>query len=329
MADEAPEAPRVRLDKGAEAGEGAGRAADAAVTGDGSRGRAAAAPTGGPGGTVLSVGPDTPGTPAPSVPDQRTVVAPADTQAPPAPTLQKGTNPFTPPTAPPPAAPTAPFAPPSATPATSAATPFAAPAAPPPNPFAPPSATPQVPPPTPFAPPPAVPPQSQANPFAPPGAHVAPHPYAPPAPPLSSAVPPPPIAPDGPGQVPYGYPGAPAPGPMPAGPGYGYPGPSLPSYPGGPGGYGGWPGMQAAPNNGMGTAGMVTGIISAIGFCLTPVALVTGILAIVLGVLGRARVRRGEATNPGQALAGIICGSAGLVLAAAFIALIVFAETQN
>ncbi|MEU2333736.1 DUF4190 domain-containing protein [Streptomyces sp. NPDC013172] len=306
MADEAPEAPRIRLDKGAEAGEGAGRAADAAVTGDGSRRWAGAAPTGGPGETVLSVGPsvgpDTPGTPAPSVHDQRKAA---------------GADPFAAPTVPPPATPTGPYAPPSAAPAESAANPFAAPTAPPPNPFAPPS-------PAPFAPP-----QSQANPFAPPGAHVAPHPHAPPGPPLSAAVPPPPIAPDGPGQVPYGYPGASAPGAVLGGPGYGYPGPPLPSYPGGPGGYGGWPGMQAAPNNGMGTAAMVTGIISALGFCLTPVALVTGILGIVLGVLGRARARRGEATNPGQALAGIICGSAGLVLAATFIALIVFAETRS
>ncbi|MEU2775995.1 DUF4190 domain-containing protein [Streptomyces sp. NPDC007162] len=284
MADEAPEAPRIRLDKGAEAAERAGQAADDAVTGDASRRWAAPAPTGGPGGTVLSIGPDTPGAPAPSVHDQRTVAAPPDTQPPLAPTPQQGANPF------------------------------AAPTAPPPNPFAPPSPTPPV---------------SATNPFAAPVAHAAPHPSAPPAPPLGAAVPPPPIAPDGPGQVPYGYPGAPAFGPVPAGPGYGYPGPPLPSYPGGPGGYGGWPGMQAAPDNGMGTAAMVTGIISAIGFCLAPVALVTGVLAIVLGILGRARVRRGEATNPGQALAGIICGSAGLVLAAAFIALIVFAGTHH
>jgi hypothetical protein len=87
--------------------------------------------------------------------------------------------------------------------------------------------------------------------------------------------------------------------------------------------------MQPAPDNGLGTAAMVTGIISAIGFCLAPVALVLGVLGIVLGTIGRARVGRGQATNGGQALAGIICGSAGLVLAAAFITLIVVAGSQG
>ncbi|MFG3292298.1 DUF4190 domain-containing protein [Streptomyces sp. NPDC048179] len=169
-----------------------------------------------------------------------------------------------------------------------------------------------------------------SNPFAAPGPHAAPNPYAPPPPqqPQSAAVPPPPIAPSGPGQVPYGYPAAPGPGPGVPGPGYGYPGQSLPSYPAGPVGYGGWPGMQPMPNNGLGTASLVTGIISAVGFCLWPVALVMGVLAIVFGAIGRGRVKRGEATNGGQALAGIICGSAGLALAVGFIALIVVASTH-
>ncbi|MCE0446134.1 hypothetical protein LT493_18655 [Streptomyces tricolor] len=78
-------------------------------------------------------------------------------------------------------------------------------------------------------------------------------------------MPPPPIAPDGPGQVPYGYPGpqqAPYGGaPYPVGHGYA------------------WPGMQPPPSNGMGTASLVLGIISAVGFLMWPVALVLGILA--------------------------------------------------
>ncbi|MEV6766511.1 DUF4190 domain-containing protein [Streptomyces sp. NPDC051105] len=180
----------------------------------------------------------------------------------------------------------------------------------------------------PFAAPSDAAPAAPVNPFAapgPPGAYPPPSPYAPPAPPYpqSAAVPPPPMAPEGPGQVPYGYPGAPAPGP-----GYGYPGQPFPPYPGGPGGYGGWPGMQPMPNNGLGTASLVTGIISVVGFCAWPVALVMGVLAIVFGSIGRARVGRGEATNGGQALAGIICGSAGLLLAVGFIVLLVVASTR-
>ncbi|MEU9312668.1 DUF4190 domain-containing protein [Streptomyces sp. NPDC048256] len=131
------------------------------------------------------------------------------------------------------------------------------------------------------------PPSNPINPFAPPGA--------------GGAVPPPPLAPYGPGQVPYGYPG-----------GYGYPG--RPHYGGGAPGPYGWPG-GTGDSNGMGIAGMVLGIVSAVGFCMWPLAVVLGILGITFGAVGRGKARRGEASNPGQALAGIICGSVGILLA--------------
>ncbi|MFI0232804.1 DUF4190 domain-containing protein [Streptomyces sp. NPDC017086] len=184
-----------------------------------------------------------------------------------------------------------PFAPP-ANPYTPPADPFA----PPVNPFAPPSATAAAPQPQsyPFAPPASAPP---VNPFAPPVSYAGAEP-----------VPPPPIAPDGPGQVAYGYPGPPHAGygavPYPVADGYG------------------WPGMQA-PNNGMGTAALVLGIISALGFFMWPVALVLGVLALVFGGIGRGRSRRGEATNPGVALAGIICGATGIVLALGMVAFVI------
>ncbi|NUP22221.1 MAG: DUF4190 domain-containing protein [Streptomyces sp.] len=131
-----------------------------------------------------------------------------------------------------------------------------------------------------------------------------PGPYAAPGEP----VPPPPIAPDGPGQIPYGYPV-----------GHGYPpGPGL-----GAAGYYGWPGAHAMPSNGLGTAGLVLGIISAAIFCLWPVAIILGVLALIFGTIGRGRARRGEATNAGQALAGIICGAAGLVLGLGMLALVI------
>ncbi|MFC9285872.1 DUF4190 domain-containing protein [Streptomyces sp. NPDC057052] len=153
-----------------------------------------------------------------------------------------------------------------------------------------------------------------------PGPLGGPGPFAPPA---DGAVPPPPISPDGPGQVPYGGPG-----------GYGHPGPPgygvTPSYGGGPGygvtpGHYGWPGTQPAPSNGMGTTAMVLGIVAAGGFCLWPVAIVVGVLALIFGLIGRGKADRGEATNPGQALAGIICGAAGLVLGVGLAVLIIVA----
>jgi hypothetical protein len=132
-----------------------------------------------------------------------------------------------------------------------------------------------------------------ANPFAAPGASYD----------QGGPVPPPPIAPDGPGQLPYGYPG-----------GNGY-----------PGGEYAWPGMQPAPmpSNGMGTTALVLGIISAAVFCLWPVAILLGILALIFGLIGRGKARRGEATNGGQALAGVICGAAGIVLGCAMLAFVI------
>ncbi|WP_416519730.1 DUF4190 domain-containing protein [Streptomyces achromogenes] len=181
-----------------------------------------------------------------------------------------------------------------------------------PNLFAPPVPTPRpdpfsppAPAPNPFAPPAAEPPAQAAYPYPQPAPPA--HPFAPPA--GAEAVPPPPIAPDGPGQVPYGYPGT-----LPA---YGHPAaPHAPyataPYPVG-NGYG-WPGMQAPPSNGMGTASLVLGILSDIGFLAWPLALILGILAIIFGALGRGKAKRGEATNPGVALAGLICGATGVVL---------------
>ncbi len=261
---------------------------------------------------------------APSVHDQQTVTSLPSTDVPPTPRdVVPPASPWTHPsagpsgmTAQPNGSPSNPFAPPGPTSVVaggSASSAFASPGPPPAvaggsasNPFAPPgptSATAHGSAFNPFAPPAptsATAHGSPVNPFAPP---VAPGPYAAHAEP----VPPPPIGPEGPGQVPYGYPG-----------GHGYP-PGPPSA----GGYYGWPGLQPLPNNGMGTAGLVLGIISAVIFCLWPVAIIVGVLALIFGTIGRVKARRGEATNPGQALAGIICGAAGVVLGLGMLALVV------
>ncbi|MBV7698042.1 DUF4190 domain-containing protein [Streptomyces sp. TRM70350] len=132
--------------------------------------------------------------------------------------------------------------------------------------------------------------------FTPP-AGTTPFDYSGPGP--GPAVPPPPVAPTGPGAT----------------GGYGYPG-----YP--QGGYG-WPGMPMAPQNGMGIAAMVLGIVSCTLFCLYGVvSLVTGILAVVFGIKGRKRAEAGVATNHGQAQAGLIMGIIGIVLGVAVIVLI-------
>ncbi|WP_239109659.1 DUF4190 domain-containing protein, partial [Streptomyces anulatus] len=99
-------------------------------------------------------------------------------------------------------------------------------------------------------------------------------------------------------------------------------------YPG-YGAYGAGPvGWAPAPNNGLGTAAMVIGIISVVGFCLYGVNIILGILALIFGIIGLGRAKRGEATNRGMALAGVILGSVGIVVGAAILGLIIWAATS-
>lgn len=85
----------------------------------------------------------------------------------------------------------------------------------------------------------------------------------------------------------------------------------APADQGGPG----WPTGPTRPRNGMGTAALVLGII---GFLLAIVVVggLLGIVAVVLGVVALGRVRRGEATNRGVAVAGIVTGALAIVVAA-------------
>ncbi|WP_032798173.1 MULTISPECIES: DUF4190 domain-containing protein, partial [Streptomyces] len=134
-----------------------------------------------------------------------------------------------------------------------------------------------------------------------------------------SDVPPPPIGPNGPGHA------APPPAAH-----YGYPAPPAQPYGGYPGygAYGAGPAAWGpAPNNGLGTAAMVIGIISVVGFCLYGLNIILGILALIFGIIGLGRAKRGEATNRGMALAGVILGSVGIVVGAAILGLIIWAAT--
>ncbi|MFD7707622.1 DUF4190 domain-containing protein [Streptomyces sp. NPDC059785] len=119
----------------------------------------------------------------------------------------------------------------------------------------------------------------------------------------------PPQQPPAPG---YGY-------PQQSAPGYGYPqsGPSYPAAPAAPypqtPGYG----MPMQPSNGMGTTGLVLGIIGVVcslTFFLWFFGVILGILGIIFGAIGRAKANRGEATNKGAATAGLVCGIVATVL---------------
>ncbi|WP_318207643.1 DUF4190 domain-containing protein [Streptomyces sp. SJL17-1] len=150
-------------------------------------------------------------------------------------------------------------------------------------------------------------------------------------------VPPPPVAPGGPAATPgaygypaadtsggYGYPVAPTPAATPTGSSYGYPG-----YPSTGGGYPGQTGWQQSPSNGMGTASMVLGIISVAGFCLWGLGAILGILALIFGIIGMKKVGRGEATNRGMAVAGVVLGAIGTLISAVFLGFIIWAASQD
>jgi hypothetical protein len=121
---------------------------------------------------------------------------------------------------------------------------------------------------------------------------------------------------------PYGNQSASQP-PSPQGGGYSSPQPQQPGYP--PPqqtpGYGApqmpppYAAPAAQPKNGLGVAGMVTGIIGIVLFWCGLVGIILAILAVIFGGIGVARANKGEATNKGMAVTGVVLGSITLALA--------------
>ncbi|QGQ19191.1 DUF4190 domain-containing protein [Cellulomonas sp. JZ18] len=120
---------------------------------------------------------------------------------------------------------------------------------------------------------------------------------------------------DASGGQPPAYPQAPAYGQA---PGYG----QAPSYGDAPAygqagqdaaqqGWGDQPAAGSTRRNALGIWSLVLGILSIVLCC---VGWLPGIPAVILGFLGRSAASRGEATNRGIALAGIILGAIGLVI---------------
>jgi hypothetical protein len=97
----------------------------------------------------------------------------------------------------------------------------------------------------------------------------------------------------------------------------GYPPPGYPPAPPQP--YAGYGPPAAAPRNGLGVAALVVAILGLVSSFSVAGGVILGIVAVVLGFVGRARVKKGEANNGGIALAGIILGVLGIVIGLAFI----------
>jgi heme/copper-type cytochrome/quinol oxidase subunit 2 len=110
------------------------------------------------------------------------------------------------------------------------------------------------------------------------------------------------------------------------------PPPQPPQYGAYPGGYppppqfgGYYPPPAAVPKNGLGTASLVVAIISL--FTIFG-GIVLGVVAVILGFLGRGRAKRGEATNGGVAIAGIVLGVLSVLVSVAAIAIAVWGFTE-
>jgi uncharacterized membrane protein len=72
------------------------------------------------------------------------------------------------------------------------------------------------------------------------------------------------------------------------------------------------PGAQA--NQGMAIGSLICGILSIGFFCIWWLSIPLGIVAVVLAVMAKGKIARGEAGGAGLAKAGMICGIIGAVL---------------
>jgi hypothetical protein len=77
------------------------------------------------------------------------------------------------------------------------------------------------------------------------------------------------------------------------------PGQELPAYPVAP---------QGTDRKGLAIASLVLGIVGVLSCCLSWVATIPGILAIIFGILGV------KSSKKGMAIAGIICGALAIIL---------------
>ncbi|GAB5898829.1 DUF4190 domain-containing protein [Mycolicibacterium mageritense] len=94
--------------------------------------------------------------------------------------------------------------------------------------------------------------------------------------------------------------------------GGGYPPPPPPPY-------GAYQPQAAGPRNGLGIAALVTAIVGLLLVWSVLGGLILGLVAIILGFVGRGRCKRGEADNSGVATTGIVLGFIAMVISVAFV----------
>jgi len=72
------------------------------------------------------------------------------------------------------------------------------------------------------------------------------------------------------------------------------------------------PGPQQS--QGLAVGALVCGIISIVSVCVWFLSIPLGIVAVILGIIGKGKAQRGEAGGQGLAKAGLILGAIGVVL---------------
>ncbi|MFF0145676.1 hypothetical protein ATK36_1196 [Amycolatopsis sulphurea] len=112
----------------------------------------------------------------------------------------------------------------------------------------------------------------------------------------------------------------PQPAQYPGNPDGSYPAPPPPGY-----------GQPVTPRNGFGVTALVLGILALVLCWTVWGGIVLGVLALIFGILGIKRANRGEATNKGMSISGVVTGSIGLVIGVLLAVLVgsIFAKFGN
>jgi Domain of unknown function (DUF4190) len=74
------------------------------------------------------------------------------------------------------------------------------------------------------------------------------------------------------------------------------------------------PAGPGAPSNTLGLVSMILGIASIPLTCCFYLGFPVGIAAAITGYMGKKKAEEGQATNRGQAVAGMICGGVAIAL---------------
>jgi hypothetical protein len=72
--------------------------------------------------------------------------------------------------------------------------------------------------------------------------------------------------------------------------------------------------MPPKPRNGMGTAALVFGVLALLTCWFPVVGFVFGLIALILGIVGRGRVKKLQATNGAAATTGLVLGIVSVII---------------